>query len=192
MDPDPFDDRHPSRIDSSCLLGQMYKVLFRKNTLMNTLVMDYLKDNHWPRRSKDNHDLNVAACRLIMNLIPGLETAVVFESPANDQLIQKLFTWAENKCEPLQTYALGLLASCMELPDIAANFKEDNNKLVPIILDRLQLYYTEFTEKNEISQNIKPFSHLNNDQTNNDNTAIKPSPAKKKNSVKINEQSIPV
>lgn len=42
--------------------------------------MDYLKDNHWPRRTKDNHDLNVAACRLIMNLIPGLETTVVFES----------------------------------------------------------------------------------------------------------------
>lgn len=42
--------------------------------------MDYLKDNHWPRRTKDNHDLNVAACRLIMNLIPGLETTVVFAS----------------------------------------------------------------------------------------------------------------
>lgn len=44
------------------------------------LVNDYLKDNHWPRRTKDNYDLNVAACRLVMNLIPGLETTVVFES----------------------------------------------------------------------------------------------------------------
>jgi len=59
-------------------------------------------------------------------------------------------------------------------------YREDNNKLVPIILDRLQLLYTQFTEENESSQNIKPFSHLNNDQTNNDNTAIKPPPAKKK------------
>lgn len=43
--------------------------------------MDYLKDNqHLQRRNKDNHDLNIAACRLIMNLIPGLETTVVFES----------------------------------------------------------------------------------------------------------------
>lgn len=42
--------------------------------------MDYLKENHWPRRPKDNHDLNVAACRLIMNLLPGLELTVVFES----------------------------------------------------------------------------------------------------------------
>jgi len=45
--------------------------------------MDYLKEHHWPRRTKDNHDLNVVACRLIMNLIPGLETTVVFESVSN-------------------------------------------------------------------------------------------------------------
>jgi len=42
--------------------------------------MDYLKDTYWPRRIKDNLDLNVAACRLVINLIPGLETTVVFES----------------------------------------------------------------------------------------------------------------
>lgn len=42
--------------------------------------MDYLKDNYWARRPKDNYELNVAACRLIMSLIPGLETTVVFES----------------------------------------------------------------------------------------------------------------
>jgi len=39
MDPDPFDDRHPSRIDPTCILGQMYKILFRKDTLMNTVKM---------------------------------------------------------------------------------------------------------------------------------------------------------
>lgn len=44
--------------------------------------MDYLKD-HWPRRPKDNHDLNVVACRLVLVLIPGLETTVVFESVSN-------------------------------------------------------------------------------------------------------------
>lgn len=35
--PDPFDDRHPSRIDPSCVLGQLYKVLFRKDLLMSTV-----------------------------------------------------------------------------------------------------------------------------------------------------------
>jgi len=37
MDPDPFDDRHPCRIDPTCVLGQMYKILFRKDNLMNTV-----------------------------------------------------------------------------------------------------------------------------------------------------------
>ncbi|CAH1724928.1 DDB1- and CUL4-associated factor 1 isoform X2 [Aphis gossypii] len=177
-DPDPFDDRHPSRIDPTCVLGQMYKILFRKDALMNKLVMDYLKEHHWPRRTKDNHDLNVAACRLIMNLIPGLETTVVFESPANDQLIQRLFTWAESTNEPLQTYSTGLLASCMELTDIAANFKEDNNRLVPIILDRLQSYYTQFCEENEINQSTQPCQDLSINQINDDTDA--PSPKRKK------------
>lgn len=50
--------------------------------------------------------------------------------------------------------------------------REDNNRLVPKILDRLQLYYTQFCEENEMNQNTKPFSHLNNDQTINDNTSF--------------------
>lgn len=40
-DPDPFDDRHPSRIDPTCILGQLYKVLFRKDTLMNCVSIIY-------------------------------------------------------------------------------------------------------------------------------------------------------
>lgn len=59
--------------------------------------------------------------------------------------------------------------------------REDNNRLVPIILDRLQLYYTQFTEENEINQSTKPFSHLNNDKTNNVKATIKPSPRKRSN-----------
>lgn len=35
MDPDPFDERHPSRADPNCALGHMLKVLFRKDTFMN-------------------------------------------------------------------------------------------------------------------------------------------------------------
>lgn len=35
MDPDPFDERHPSRADPNCALGHMLKVLFRKDSFMN-------------------------------------------------------------------------------------------------------------------------------------------------------------
>lgn len=41
-DPDPFDDRHPSRVDPTCVLGQLYKVLFRKDTLMNSVSVIYI------------------------------------------------------------------------------------------------------------------------------------------------------
>lgn len=35
MDPDPFDERHPSRTDPDCKLGQILKLLFRKDNFMN-------------------------------------------------------------------------------------------------------------------------------------------------------------
>lgn len=60
--------------------------------------MDYLKEHHWPRRTKDNHDLNVAACRLIMNLIPGLETTVVFESVSNSSIHEIVLGNIQKNC----------------------------------------------------------------------------------------------
>ncbi|XP_060857365.1 protein mahjong-like [Metopolophium dirhodum] len=178
-DTDNFDDHHPSRIDPNCVLGKMYEVLFRRDSLMNKLLMDYLKEHHSPRQTEDDHNLNVAVCRLIMNLIPGLETTVVFESGANDRLIQRLFTWAENSNDPLQTYATGLLASFMELTDTATNFKDNNNKLVPIILDRLHSYYTKFCEETEINQSTQPYQNTNSEQPN-DNTDAPSSKRKKR------------
>ncbi|XP_060857606.1 protein mahjong-like [Metopolophium dirhodum] len=145
----------------------------------NQLLMDYLKEHHSPRQTEDDHNLNVAVCRLIMNLIPGLETTVVFESGVNDRLIQRLFTWAENSNDPLQTYATGLLASFMELTDTATNFKDNNNKLVPIILDRLHSYYTKFCEETEINQSTQPYQNTNSEQPN-DNTDAPSSKRKKR------------
>lgn len=60
-------------------------------------------------------------------------------------------------------------------------YREDNNRLVPIILDRLQSIYEQFCEENEINQNTKPFSHLNNDQIINDDNSIKYSLRKRSN-----------
>ena len=34
MDPDPFDERHPSRTDPDCNFGHILKVLFRKEIFM--------------------------------------------------------------------------------------------------------------------------------------------------------------
>lgn len=47
MDPDPFDERHPSRTDPECKLGQILKAFFRKDnfitkvTMRNTISFNY-------------------------------------------------------------------------------------------------------------------------------------------------------
>lgn len=43
VDPDPFDERHPSRADPNCSFGQMLKVLFRKDTFMNKVMLYYIE-----------------------------------------------------------------------------------------------------------------------------------------------------
>lgn len=39
VDPDPFDERHPSRADPNCAFGQLLKLLFRKDTFMNKVSL---------------------------------------------------------------------------------------------------------------------------------------------------------
>lgn len=165
MDPDPFDERHPSRAYPSCSLGYTLKILFRKELFMTKLVNDYLRDNYYSRLGMKNRDvrkLNIAACRLMLDITPGLETAAVFEMPTNDVLVQRLFSWAEKSPEPLQTYATGLLAAAMEVQEIAVVFREQNLKLVPLMLERLHNLQLEVTEEKSHSNNIRPFAHLGN------------------------------
>lgn len=38
-DPDPFDERHPSRTDPECELGRMLKLLFRKDHFMTRVCV---------------------------------------------------------------------------------------------------------------------------------------------------------
>lgn len=45
----------------------------------------------------------------------------------------KLFQWAEFSQNPLQSYATGLLAAAMEVPEIASSYREKNAYFVSII-----------------------------------------------------------
>jgi HIV-1 Vpr-binding protein len=50
--------------------------------LVFQLVNDYLRDNYWSRignPNKDSRKLNIAACRLMLDIMPGLETSAVFQ-----------------------------------------------------------------------------------------------------------------
>lgn len=42
MDPDPFDERHPSRTDPDCNFGHILKVLFRKDNFMTKVKNHFL------------------------------------------------------------------------------------------------------------------------------------------------------
>ncbi|XP_006631057.2 DDB1- and CUL4-associated factor 1 isoform X1 [Lepisosteus oculatus] len=128
-DPDPFDDRHPGRADPECMLGHLLKILFKNDDFMNALVNTYVMTSR-------ELSLNTAACRLLQNIMPGLETAVVFQE--KEGIVEKLFKWAQEAEQPLRTYATGLLAGAMENQDIAANYREENSLLVPLMLQRLR------------------------------------------------------
>ncbi|KAK9743853.1 hypothetical protein QE152_g8253 [Popillia japonica] len=161
-DPDPFDERHPSRTDPNCNLGQILKALFRKDNFMNKFVSDYLRDTYYSRNNnqlnRDVDQLNIAACRLMLDIMPGLETSVVFQ-PDMDSLIHRLIKWTTNSIEPLQSYATGLLAAAMEIPDIATRFRDSNARLVPLLLQRLRRLQAN-SDFIQHSSAARPFAHF--------------------------------
>ncbi|KAJ7316707.1 hypothetical protein JRQ81_002869 [Phrynocephalus forsythii] len=140
-DPDPFDDRHPGRADPKCMLGHLLRILFKNDDFMNALVNAYVMTSREP-------PLNTAACRLLLDIMPGLETAVVFQE--KEGIVENLFKWAREADQPLRTYATGLLGGAMENQDIAANYRDENSQLVAFVLQRLrELQVHELNTKHE-------------------------------------------
>lgn len=116
LDPDPFDDRHPGRVDPDCALGNILTVLFKKDDFMNQVIYCTCKFcmhlNFEMKISKSrcvfnvdltilpnvtkfclcsvfqlvgsyiissrDKEVNTLACRLLFDVIPGLETSIVF------------------------------------------------------------------------------------------------------------------
>lgn len=70
---------------------------------------------------------------------PTLSNSALFEfsQAEHDNLIQRLYNWAEDSAEPLRSYATGLLGAAMEVQDIAVGFREQNSRLVTLMLKRL-------------------------------------------------------
>jgi len=138
-DPDPFEERHPSRVDPECQLGLILKSYFKKESLVQEVFNQYMKENYFTRAGLDlsSFNLNVAACRLVLDILPGLEIGVLNDT---DGLIAQLYKWVSSKQEPLCSYATGLLAVAMELNEVAteSEIRERNSKLVPEMLTRLR------------------------------------------------------
>ncbi|XP_012270857.1 DDB1- and CUL4-associated factor 1 isoform X2 [Orussus abietinus] len=192
MDPDPFDERHPSRTDPECNFGHILKVLFRKDNFMTKLINDYLRDTYWSRAGAvgmDVRKLNIAACRLMLDILPGLETSAVFQ-PDMEGLIHRLFSWAEKSVEPLQSYATGLLAAAMEVQDIATGFREQNGKMVPLMLQRLHKLQEKAQEDRQAMANARPFAHLGQNRSTSGDSETKGTPGKRKVREKRRENGV--
>jgi len=139
-DPDPFEERHPSRVDPDCQLGLVLKAYFKKESLVQEVFNQYMTENYFTRAglSQSSYDVNVAACRLILDILPGLEIGVLNDT---DGLINQLYKWVSGKQEPLCSYATGLLGVVMELNEVATEpgIRDLNSKLVPEMLEKLKL-----------------------------------------------------
>ncbi|KAK6318699.1 hypothetical protein J4Q44_G00099100 [Coregonus suidteri] len=146
-DPDPFDDRHPGRADPECMLGHLLKILFKNDDFTNALLNSYVMTSR-------ELSMNTAACRLLQNIMPGLETAVVFQE--KEGLVEKLFKWAQEAEQPLCIYATGLLARAMENQEIAANYRDENSKLVPLMLMRLRELQDEESKSRQALKRPSP------------------------------------
>uniref|UniRef100_A0A4W4ERN5 DDB1- and CUL4-associated factor 1 n=1 Tax=Electrophorus electricus TaxID=8005 RepID=A0A4W4ERN5_ELEEL len=155
-DPDPFDDRHPGRADPECMLGHLLKILFKNDDFMNALVNSYVMTSR-------ESPLNTAACRLLLNIMPGLETAVVFQE--KEGIVERLFKWAREAEQPLRIYGTGLLAGAMENQDIAANYREENSVLLLAVFMQLGarellMHYMDLKQTNDVQLTFEALKYL--------------------------------
>jgi hypothetical protein len=70
QNPDPMDDRHPTKSLPQRPLGHLLKMVTRIESFVNRLVISYLQ-------ARDNTERNILAARLMLNLVPGIDTNVV-------------------------------------------------------------------------------------------------------------------
>ncbi|EFO23215.2 hypothetical protein LOAG_05271 [Loa loa] len=149
QDPDPLDDRHPAKTYPSCILGHLLKVISRYEEFMNKLLVSYLM-------SRDDIELNIASARLLLNLVPGLDSSVLSEP---EGLIPQLYRWAESDATNcyLRAYSFGLLAAALDVTSVASTLKIENSALIPIALRRLKdLFERMEKEKREAAEVSEP------------------------------------
>ncbi|CAB3405775.1 unnamed protein product [Caenorhabditis bovis] len=162
-DPDPLDDRHPHRTHPQSAFGNLLKILFRNDDFMNKLVISYIL-------GRDNVELSIQSCRLLLDCVPGLDSNVVFSEP--DDFVPRLYAWAKSEeNEMLQAYSMGLLAAALEINENASKYRLENAALVPVALAKLKLLKLKMEEEraqNSTNQHypFTNFAHLIDESSN--------------------------
>ena len=126
------------------------KAFFKKESLVEEIFTNYLRDNYFTRlgQSKSSFDLNVATCRVVLDILPGLQKEVLYST---EGLVKRLYGWVrdEDVPEPLKSYATGLLGEAMELQEVATDTenRDRNTTLVPLLIQRLRGFKREAEEE---------------------------------------------
>lgn len=136
--PDPMDDRHPLKSQPLHAFGHLLKMITRIESFVNKLVISYLL-------ARDNTERNVLAARLLLSLLPGIDTNVVLSDA--DSLFVQLFRWAEQSdSRELRAYSMALLGAGMGAEQ-AHQYRLNNLVLIPIALQRLRDLYAQMVQK---------------------------------------------
>ena len=84
-------------------------------------------------------------------------------------LIPRLFAWTENSNEPLRSYATGVLACALEMPDVTTDpdHKETINRMVKAVIPRLREFQKQFKEEREKNHAAfkRPFAMFGSSQS---------------------------
>uniref|UniRef100_A0A5K3FKM0 LisH domain-containing protein n=2 Tax=Mesocestoides corti TaxID=53468 RepID=A0A5K3FKM0_MESCO len=143
VDPDPLDDRHPLRSESSCELGQLLRLITSHDSFFIRLA-DYLCASDDPYNSTVK-----AAARLLCSIQFGVTLS--FTVAEADTTISTLYKLALSDAEPTNCYALLLLGSILDNAELLYVTKQRNIELVSVVLGRLATYTAEL--EREIAEN---------------------------------------
>ena len=95
--------------------------------------------------------------------MPGLETSAVFQV-SSDHLINRLYDWVENAEDPLKSYATGLLGAAMDIQEIAIAYREQNVRLLPILLQRLKQMQHCYPDDLELKESDESYDSVHSTQ----------------------------
>ncbi|GFQ69813.1 hypothetical protein TNCT_145291 [Trichonephila clavata] len=140
--PDPFDYRSSCRFSESCIISRLLNILTKNHLLLEKIVKVYCQE--------DNLELNIASCRLLLDMLPEMDMLVYGEVA----IICRFFQWAEHAPNPLRSYATGILAPAMHSQNTSGMYNEKNAYFVPLMLKRLHDLSEKHLKPKNVDENV--------------------------------------
>ncbi|KAM3179601.1 hypothetical protein ACTXT7_000336 [Hymenolepis weldensis] len=131
-DPDPLDDKQVLRKSNESDFSTILHLISGHDSFITRLT-EYLLSSENPS------DPTVrAAARLFCSIQAGVSLSVTISE--TDPILSSLYTLALSEVEPTNCYALQLLGSMLDNPELLYVTKQRNIELVSVVLKRLVIY----------------------------------------------------